>query len=177
VANTPHSYRQKLLLPCRPPYQSACAYPKRFRAVHRATDRCGRKVGDAGANDPVFASRKKGGHLDAHSVHVMVKRTAKRARINEAVSPHWLRHAHGSHALDRGATLAQAQATLGHANVATTSGYLHARPNNSAGTISMRGFSGAAHTRARATGRTGTASRTATAIMSAAAATMCAGAS
>ncbi len=43
--------------------------------------------GDAGANDPVFASRKKGAHLDAHSVHVMVKRTAKRAGINEAVSP------------------------------------------------------------------------------------------
>ena len=89
--------------------------------------------GDAGANDPLFASRKKGGHLDAHSVHVMVKRTAKRAGINEAVSPHWLRHAHGSHALDRGATLAQVQATLGHANVATTSGYLHARPDSSSG--------------------------------------------
>jgi integrase/recombinase XerD len=89
--------------------------------------------GDAGANDPVFASCKLGGHLDAHSVHVMVKRTAKRAGINEAVSPHWLRHAHGSHALDRGATLAQVQATLGHANVATTSGYLHARPDSSSG--------------------------------------------
>ena len=63
----------------------------------------------------------------------MVKRTARRAGINEAVSPHWLRHAHGSHALDRGATLAEAQSTLGHANVATTSGYLHAWPNTSSG--------------------------------------------
>ena len=26
---------------------------------------------DAGANDPVFASRKKAGHLAEHSVHVM----------------------------------------------------------------------------------------------------------
>jgi len=89
--------------------------------------------GDAGANDPVFASRKKADHLAEHSVHVMVKRTAKRAGINEGVSPHWLRHAHGSHALDRGATLAEVQSTLGHANVATTSGYLHARPNTSSG--------------------------------------------
>jgi integrase/recombinase XerD len=88
---------------------------------------------DASANDPVFASRKMAGHLTEHSVHVMVKRTAKRAGINEAVSPHWLRHAHGSHALDRGATLAEVQSTLGHANVATTSGYLHARPNSSSG--------------------------------------------
>lgn len=43
------------------------------------------------------------------------------------------RHAHASHALDRGATLAEVQWTLGHANVATTSGYLHARPNGSSG--------------------------------------------
>ena len=49
------------------------------------------------------------------------------------LSPHWLRHAHGSHALDRHATLAEVQSTLGHANVATTSGYLHARPNTSSG--------------------------------------------
>jgi site-specific recombinase XerD len=35
--------------------------------------------GDAGANDPVFASRKEGGHLTEHSVHVMVKRTATSA--------------------------------------------------------------------------------------------------
>jgi len=45
----------------------------------------------------------------------------------------WLCHVHGSHALDRGAALAEVQSTLGYANVATTSGYLHARPNTSSG--------------------------------------------
>jgi integrase/recombinase XerD len=89
--------------------------------------------GDAGANDPVFASRKGGGKLTERGVHLMVKRAAKAAGINEAVSPHWLRHAHGSHAIDRGATLPQVQATLGHGNIATTSGYLHARPDSSSG--------------------------------------------
>jgi site-specific recombinase XerD len=88
---------------------------------------------DAGANDPVFASHKGGRRLTERTVGYMLKRTAKRAGIAETVSPHWLRHAHGSHALDRGATLAEVQATLGHANVATTSGYLHARPNTSSG--------------------------------------------
>jgi site-specific recombinase XerD len=48
-------------------------------------------------------------------------------------SPHWLRHAHDSHAIDPGATLPEAQPTLGHANVSTTSGYLHARPDTSSG--------------------------------------------
>jgi integrase/recombinase XerD len=87
--------------------------------------------GDAGNNDPVFATRKGGQRLKQRAIGYMLKRTAKRAGITQPVSPHWLRHAHGSHALDRGATLAEVQSTLGHANVATTSGYLHARPNRS----------------------------------------------
>ena len=73
------------------------------------------------------------GHLTERAVNGMVKRTARKAGINEAVSPHWLRHAHGSHAIDRGASLPEVQSTLGHGNIATTSGYLHARPNPSSG--------------------------------------------
>ena len=43
----------------------------------------------------------------------------------EKVSPHWLRHAHATHALDKGAPLRLVQATLGHASLDTTSKYLH----------------------------------------------------
>jgi integrase len=81
---------------------------------------------DAGTNHPVFGSRK-GGHLTERAVNGMVKRTARKAGISEAVSPHWLRHAHGSHAIDRGASLPEVQSTLDHGNIATTSG-LPARP-------------------------------------------------
>jgi integrase/recombinase XerD len=88
--------------------------------------------GDAGANDPVFASRK-GGPLTQQGVDAMVKRAAKAAGINAKVSPHWPRHSHGSHAIDRGASLPEVQATLGHGNISTTSGYLHARPDSSSG--------------------------------------------
>jgi len=88
--------------------------------------------GDASAKDAVFASRK-GDHLTERAVNGMVKRAASKAGINEAISPHWLRHAHGSHAIDRGASLPEVQSTLGHGNIATTSGYLHARPNTSSG--------------------------------------------
>jgi integrase/recombinase XerD len=63
----------------------------------------------------------------------MIKRAAKAAGINTAASPHWLRHAHGSHAIVRGASLPEVQATLGHGNISTTSGYLHARPDSSSG--------------------------------------------
>jgi integrase/recombinase XerD len=88
--------------------------------------------GDAAANDPVFVSRK-GGRLAERTVNDMVKRAAKAAGINEDVSPHWLWHAHGSHAIERGASLPKVQATLGHGNIATTSGYLHARRDSSSG--------------------------------------------
>jgi integrase/recombinase XerD len=47
------------------------------------------------------------------------------------VSCHWLRHAHASHALDRGAPIHLVQATLGHSSISTTGRYLHARPTES----------------------------------------------
>jgi len=35
--------------------------------------------------------------------------------------------------IDRGASLPEVQNTLGHGNISTTSGYLHARPDTSSG--------------------------------------------
>jgi integrase/recombinase XerD len=60
-----------------------------------------------------------------------VRQAARRAGLALPVSPHWLRHAHASHALDRGAPLHLVQATLGHTSIATTGRYLHARPRES----------------------------------------------
>jgi len=80
---------------------------------------------------PVFRSREGGGPLDPSQVHRIVKTAAKRAGLPAAVSAHWLRHAHVSHALDRGAPAHLVQATVGHASLATTSRYAHARPNDS----------------------------------------------
>ena len=87
----------------------------------------------AGAGDPVFVSRKKqgGGRLQPLAVLRIVRAAARRSGIELPVSPHWLRHAHASHALDRGAPIHLVQATLGHANINTTGRYLHARPKES----------------------------------------------
>jgi integrase/recombinase XerD len=86
--------------------------------------------GAAGPDGPVFRSAR-GGHLDPAQVHRVVKAAAARAGLPPDISAHWLRHAHASHALDRGAPISLVQATLGHASVATTGRYLHARPNDS----------------------------------------------
>ena len=42
--------------------------------------------------------------------------------LNASVSVHWLRHAHASHAIDNGAPITLVSATLGHADLKTTSG-------------------------------------------------------
>lgn len=86
--------------------------------------------GDASDNAPVFRSRK-GGHLDESQVWRIVRRASKRAGIERAVSCHWLRHAHASHSLDRGAPIHLVQSTLGHSSISSTGRYLHARPTDS----------------------------------------------
>jgi site-specific recombinase XerD len=103
-----------------------------LRRVHSKSDGFAPSPSDFESSDPVFVSRE-GGPISTRNVHEMVARASRRAGISGGVSPHWLRHSHASHALDNGATLAEVQATLGHANVSTTSGYLHARPNSSSG--------------------------------------------
>jgi integrase/recombinase XerD len=86
--------------------------------------------GQGGPDDAVFRSRKGGG-LKPRQVHEIVKRAAKRAKLPASVSAHFLRHSHASHALDRGAPVHVVQTTLGHASLATTTRYSHARPGDS----------------------------------------------
>lgn len=87
--------------------------------------------GKASLSDPVFRSQHSGGKLCRSDVNDLVTRVAKKAGIPGNVSPHWLRHAHASHSLERGAPIHLVQATLGHSNLQTTGRYLHARPTDS----------------------------------------------
>ena len=86
--------------------------------------------GEATEEEPLFVSRK-GGSLSRSQVFRIVKRAALRAGLSADVSPHWLRHAHASHALNRQAPISLVKETLGHASVSTTDRYLHARPDDS----------------------------------------------
>lgn len=89
--------------------------------------------GNASDEAPLFRSRK-GGHLNPSQVWRIVKKSAKRAGVKKSVSPHWFRHAHASHALDRGAKISLVQSTLSHASITTTGRYLHAKPNECSST-------------------------------------------
>ena len=87
--------------------------------------------GKAPLFDPVFKSHNSGQKLSRKDVNELVTRVAHKAGIEGNVSPHWLRHAHASHSLERGAPIHLVQATLGHRNLETTGRYLHARPADS----------------------------------------------
>ncbi|WP_199336475.1 tyrosine-type recombinase/integrase [Oscillatoria sp. FACHB-1407] len=86
--------------------------------------------GEASLDEPVFKGYR-GKALSRHQIQRIVREAAKRAGIEGAVSPHWLRHAHASHAIERGTPIALVQATLGHASTTTTGMYLHVRPKAS----------------------------------------------
>lgn len=87
---------------------------------------------------PLFRSQKRGTDgeprpITPRQAERIVKGAARKAGLKNAseVSPHWLRHAHASHAMDRGAKIHLVQATLGHSDISTTGRYLHARPDES----------------------------------------------
>jgi site-specific recombinase XerD len=94
--------------------------------------------GQAGPDDAVFRSREgggpddpTGGALNPCQIHRIVKKAAKRAGLSPAISAHWLRHGHVSHALDAGVAVHVVRATVGHASLETTTKYANAKPGDS----------------------------------------------
>ena len=73
---------------------------------------------------PLFFD-KHGKRLSRLVVWQIVKRTAKRAGITKALSPHTLRHSFATHLLENGADLRAVQELLGHSSVVTTQLYTH----------------------------------------------------
>jgi len=99
--------------------------PSMGKALRQARD-------DAPLSAPVFMSRQSKA-IHRSQVWRIVKQAAKRAGIEADPSPHWFRHAHVSHALDRGAPAHLVQQTVGHASLDTTTRYSHVRPGQSSG--------------------------------------------
>jgi len=131
--------------------RSVSLYSKIWALITRLCHR-ERAEGRGGPGDPVFRSQK-GGFLTRTAIWRVVKKAAIRAGVEvhpkendhgaiqrdadgepiltSDVSPHWFRHAHASHALQKGADLELVRETLGHESIETTKMYLHAQPGKS----------------------------------------------
>ena len=94
---------------------------------------------DAGDSDFIFLSQRRcgqedrNGQLDRTAVNRIVQNAGKLIGVDN-VSPHWFRHSHASHALDKKAPISLVQQTLGHSSLAVTSRYTHAKPGESSAT-------------------------------------------
>lgn len=85
--------------------------------------------GKAGDDAPLFPDRH-GKPINVDQLAYIVRVAARRAGMPAGFSPHWFRHAHASHALDRGCPVHVLAATLGHASLVTTTRYTHAKPGD-----------------------------------------------
>lgn len=74
-------------------------------------------------------------HLSERAVQRIIKFAARDAGVKRwrQVSPHWLRHAHATHAIEKGTPIHLVRDTLGHSNIAVTNVYAHAMPGDSSG--------------------------------------------
>lgn len=87
----------------------------------------------------LFKSQKKdhAGRLSESQVYRIVRAAGGLAGV-ERMSPHWMRHAHISHAQDRGCPLPLVMETSGHKSMNAVRRYSHARPNASSSQYLIR---------------------------------------
>lgn len=77
----------------------------------------------AAGSGPALFLNARGGRLSRQSAWTVLTKAARRAGVDQDVSPHTLRHSFATHLLDGGADVRVVQELLGHASVTTTQIY------------------------------------------------------
>jgi len=79
-----------------------------------------------------------GNRASVVTLRTWIKDASRKAKITKSISPHWLRHSTASHLLDKGASLENVAWLLNHANVSTTSRYLHPTDKDISGKMPIK---------------------------------------
>ena len=76
------------------------------------------------SKDPFFRSRE-GGAMSRNAIYERVRTTGRKARIEQRVSPHQLRHTFATHLIQAGVDLVTVRDLLGHRMITSTQIYIH----------------------------------------------------
>lgn len=76
-------------------------------------------------NEDILFLNRRGRKLSRIMIFLIIKETAKQARITKNISPHTFRHSFATHLVEGGADLRAVQEMLGHESITTTEIYTH----------------------------------------------------